>query len=186
MNDIDIVKLYFERDDRAILETEKSYGSFLTAIALRILGDRLDSEECVSDTYLRAWNSMPPQKPSKLSAFLGRITRNLSFDRYRIKNAEKRGGAETEIILDELSEITDGKDSTYGEVERMELVKTLNSFLASLDADKRSIFVLRYWYSYSVSDIALKCGKSESNISVILSRTRNALRIYLSERGFEI
>ncbi len=186
MNDIEIVKLYFERNDKAITETEKTYGNLCRSIARRILGNIEDTEECVNDTYLRVWNSIPPQKPKSLAAYLGKITRNLSFDRYRKKTAEKRGGTETTIILEELSDITSGKDDTFSELQRKELSKAINKFLDTLKKEHRNIFILRYWYAYSVFEIAWKCGKTESNVSAILSRVRKSMREYLTERGFEI
>ncbi len=186
MQDNEIVKLYFERNDDAITETEKSYGNFCCAIARRILGNNEDAEECVNDTYLRAWNSIPPQKPKSLAAYLGKIARNLSFDKYRQRTAEKRGGTETEYILDELSDITSGKDETFSEIERKELSKAINAFLDSLKPWQRNIFICRYWYAYSITDISKKFGKSESNVSVILSRTRKSMKEFLTERGFEI
>ena len=186
MQDSEIVKLYLDRDDSAIAHTEEKYSGYCRAISGRILGDKRDVDECLNDTYLRAWNSIPPQKPQNLAVYLGKIVRNLSFDRYRKQNAEKRGGTQTEIILDELSEITNGLDETYENVNRRELVKAINSFIDILSGKDRSTFVLRYWYAYSVADIAKRQGKNEGNISVILSRTRKKLKEYLTERGFDI
>lgn len=186
MQDNEIVKLYFERNDKAIAVTEKQYSDYCRSIARRILGDREDVEECLNDTYLRAWNSIPPNKPQNLAVYLGRIIRNLSLDRYRQRTAEKRGGTETEEILDELSEITNGKDETFDGVQRKELIRAINAFLSSLRDTERRMFILRYWYAYSVSDIADKSGKSESSVSVSLLRTRKKMKEYLTERGYEI
>ena len=186
MQDSEIVKLYFERDDKAIIQTEKQYSNYCRSIARRILGDSEDVEECLNDTYLKAWNSIPPNKPQNLAVYLGRIIRNISIDIYRKKAAEKRGGTQTEEILDELSELTNGKDETFDGVRRKELIKEINTFLSSLKPVERKMFVLRYWHAYSVSDISEKCGKSESNVSVSLSRTRKKMKEYLTERGFEI
>lgn len=186
MQDSEIVRLYFERNEEALKETAKRYGSFCKAIALRILGNPEDSEECVNDTYFRAWNTIPPKNPSNLGAYLGRIARNLSFDKYRQRNAEKRGGGETALILDELSEITSGVDETFSELEGKELSRAINSFLDTLKPEHRSVFVQRYWHAYSVGEISRKHGISEGNASVILSRARKSMKAYLSERGWGI
>jgi len=186
MDDKQIIELFYERSEDAIAKTSEKYGSFCYYIAEHILHDRQDSEECVNDTYLKAWNSIPPNKPQNLAVYLGRIIRNISLDIYRKRTAEKRGGTQTEEILDELSEITNGKDETFDGVRRKELIKEINTFLSSLKPVERKMFVLRYWHAYSVSDISEKCGKTESNVSVSLSRTRKKMKEYLTERGFEI
>ncbi len=186
MQDNEIVKLYLERDDSAISQTEEKYSGYCRAIAGRILVDTRDVDECLNDTYLRAWNSIPPKKPQNLAVYLGKIVRNLSFDRYRKMNAEKRGGTQTKLILDELSEITNGTDETYENVNRREISKTINTFLDMLPAIERNVFILRYWYAYSVEDIAKRQRKTEGSISVSLSRTRKKLKEYLTERGFDV
>ncbi len=186
MSDKEIVQLYFDRNDMAISETSKVYGAYLSKIAKNILGNQQDTEECVNDTYLRVWNSIPPNRPEKLSAYIGKIVRNLSLDRYKQKRAEKRGSAEIELVLDEISEIVSGGDSVEGEIERKELSVAINSFLDTLAKEKCDIFVCRYWYSMTVREISRRCGVTENNVSVVLSRTRKALKDYLLERGFEI
>ena len=122
MEDEKIVQLYWQRDEQAIGVTEEKYGPYCTAIAHRILHSRRDEEECVNDTWLAAWNAMPPHRPSVLSAFLGRLARNLAFNRYTRDRAAKRGGGETELVLDELAEIVSGREDVCSEVERQELV----------------------------------------------------------------
>jgi RNA polymerase sigma-70 factor (ECF subfamily) len=186
MDDARIVQLYWERDERAIPATAGKYGGYCTAIAKNILGSNEDAEECVNDTYLSAWNSMPPHRPSVLSAFLGKITRNLSFNRYKRNTADKRGGGELAVVLDELADCVSGKNATEQEFSRQELVKAINSFLDTLPRDKRSIFVCRYWYADSISDIAKRHGMKVGAVSMTLSRLRAKLRSYLSERGFEV
>lgn len=186
MDDDRIVQLYWERSQEAIAATDKKYGRYCTSIARNILYSTEDVEECVNDTYLNAWNAMPPNRPTVLSAFLGKITRNLSFNRYKYNTAEKRGGSKTAAVLDELGECVSGNDSVEQEIDRKELVKAINSFLSSVSPEKRNIFISRYWYFDSVNDIAERFGRTENNVSAILSRLRLKLHNYLTERGFEL
>jgi RNA polymerase sigma-70 factor (ECF subfamily) len=186
LDDEKIVMLYWDRDEQAIPETAEKYGSYCTAIARNILESREDAEECVNDTYMKAWNAMPPHKPSVLSTFLGKITRNLSLNRYRRNTAEKRGGGEAAAVLDELLEIVSDKDNTEQELYRKELISEIDTFLGTLTVKKRGIFVLRYWYFESVSSIASRYGMTENNVSVTLNRIRLKLHNYLLERGFEL
>ena len=184
MEDEKIIELYWQRDERAIGATAGKYGPYCTAIARAILQSPRDEEECVSDTWLAAWNAMPPHRPNILSAFLGRLTRNLAFNRYTRDRAEKRGGAETELVLDELAEVVSGTEDTHSEVERQELARELNVFLNALSAKKRAIFLQRYWYAHSVGDIAARWGMKETAVSMTLHRLRRDLRQHLTERGF--
>lgn len=186
MDDAKIVQLYWERNERAIPATSEKYGRYCDSIARNILGSREDAEECVNDTYLSAWNSMPPHRPDILSAFLGKLTRNLSIKRYRRNTAGKRGGGEFPLVLDEMAELVSGADSVEQEIDRRELIRAINAFLGALPPDKRGIFVRRYWYFDSVSAIASHRGMTENNVSVTLSRLRSKLRGYLRERGFEL
>ena len=186
MDDAKIVQLYWERNERAIPATSEKYRRYCTSIARNILGNREDAEECVNDTYLSAWNSMPPHRPDILSAFLGKLTRNLSIKRYRRNTAGKRGGGEFPLVLDEMAELVSGADSVDQEIDRRELIRAINAFLGALPPDKRGIFVRRYWYFDSVSAIASHRGMTENNVSVTLSRLRSKLRGYLRERGFEL
>lgn len=186
MDDAKIVQLYWDRDEQAIPATSEKYGSYCAAIAKNILGNWEDAEECVNDTYMSAWNAMPPHKPSILSTFLGKITRNLSINRYKQKTAGKRGGGEAPAVWDEIAEFVSDTDSVEQEMDRRELVRAIDAFLDRLPADKRSIFVCRYWYFDRVSDIAARFGMSENHVSVTLNRLRLKLHNDLLERGFEL
>lgn len=186
MEDHKIIQLYWDRDPEAITYTDEKYGNYCTAIAKNILGSMEDAEECVNDTYMNAWNAIPPHRPNVLSAFLGKLTRNLSFNRYKADRARKRGGSQIPAILDELSECVSGKEDVEAEIEYRELVKEMNDFLAALPKKKRSIFICRYWYSDSIADIAKSFGMKEGAVSMTLNRLRMKLRDYLTERGFEV
>lgn len=186
MEDTKIVQLYWDRDQDAIKYTAQKYENYCTSIARNILGNLEDAEECVNDTYINAWNSIPPHKPGVLSTFLGKIIRNISFNRYKYNHAEKRGGSEIPAILDELSECVSGKEDVEEEIEYKELIRTINDFLASLSQEKRNIFICRYWYSDSIASIAKVYGMKEGTISMILNRLRLKLHEYLTERSFEI
>ena len=186
MQDASIVQLYWDRDQQALTETATKYGKYCTSIARNILSNQEDAEECVNDTYMNAWNSMPPHRPGMLSTFLGKITRNLSFNRYKHNHAAKRGGSEIAVVLDELEECVSGTGNVEQEIEYKELVKSIDSFLDSLSTEKRNMFVCRYWYTDSVSDIARQFNMRENAVSMTLSRLRLKLRNYLIERGYEI
>ena len=186
MDDAKIVQLYWDRNEQAIPATADKYGNYCASIAKNILGNHEDAEECVNDTYLNAWNSMPPHRPSILSTFLGKITRNLSLNRYKHNTADKRGGGQATVVLDEIAEFVSDTDSVEQEIDRKELVKALDDFLDRLPANKKNIFVCRYWYFDSISDIAIRFGITENNVSVTLNRLRLKLHNYLLERGFEL
>lgn len=186
MDDAKIVQLYWDRNEQAISVTANKYGNYCTSIAINILGNREDAEECVNDTYMNAWNSMPPHRPNILSTFLGKIVRNLSIKRYKHNTADKRGGGQATVVLDEIAEFVSDTDSVEQEIDHRELVKAIDSFLDRLPTDKRSIFVCRYWYFDSVSDIANRFGMTENNVSVTLNRLRLKLHNYLLERDFEL
>ena len=141
MKDTEIIDLYWTRQERAITETQESYGKYCYSIAYHILHEREDSEECVNDTWLRAWNTIPPTRPARLSLFLGTITRNLSFDRWKRKHAAKRGSGEMDVVLDELAECVPDKSSTEEIVEDRELQRQINQFLGTLREKDRNIFL---------------------------------------------
>lgn len=184
MEDSEIVALYWARDEKAIAETAAKYGAYCSSIAVHILGDASDAEECVNDAYFSAWNAIPPHKPRFLSTFLGKLVRNLAFNRYNIRHAQKRGGHETTVILDELAEIVSDKENVENSVDERELIRELETFLRGLPQEKRWLFLRRYWYSDSISDIAREIGKTENAVSVELNRIRKKLRDYLTKRGY--
>jgi RNA polymerase sigma-70 factor (ECF subfamily) len=186
MEDREIIQLYWERNEQAIRESEHKYGLYCRSIACSILPSPQDAEETVSDTWLRAWNAMPPQKPGRLSAFLGRITRNLAFDRWRRQNAEKRGGGELSLVLEELAECVSGGGNAEDALEMRELGRALNGFIAALPRDKRVLFLGRYWYALPVNELAKRCGMTEGAAAAALRRLRIKLRKQLEEGGFEL
>lgn len=186
MDDEKIVELYISRSERAIAETAEKYGGYCGAIAKNILSSGEDVEECLNDAYLRVWNAIPPQRPKELRAFLGRITRNLAFNRYKSARAEKRGGGEIVLVLDELAECVSGRDDVEGEIDRKELVRELQSFVGGLGEQKRSIFIRRYWYAEPLAEIAEQERISRASAAKTLERLRSQLRGHLKERGFEI
>lgn len=186
MEDARIVQLYWDRNEQAIPATAEKYGSYCTSIARNILSSREDAEECVNDTYLSAWNAMPPHRPDILSAFLGKLTRNLSFNRYKHNRADKRGGGELPLVLEELSELVSGRDDVEQELDSRELIKAIDTFLDTQSAEKRSLFIGRYWYSDSISQLAARYGMKEGAVSMSLSRLRFQLHNYLLKRGFEL
>lgn len=183
MDDRQIIALFNERSEAALSETAKKYGRYCCTIAYNILYNEEDSEECVNDTWLRAWEAIPPQCPERLSAFLGKITRNLALNRYKHNTREKRGGGQIILVLEELTECIPGTGSTEEAVEEALLVEVLNGFLAELPTDKRKIFLRRYWYLSSVKEIAEDFGLSESNVKMTLHRLRSKLKSVLEKEG---
>ena len=186
MEDREIVELYWKRNEKAITESEIKYGRYCFSIANRILRSREDSEECVNDTYVRAWNSIPPKKPEKLSVFLGKITRNLALDMLDRLNAQKRGGREISLVLDEIAECVSSVNTTEKEFDNLTLTEHLNSFLKTLTTENRKIFMQRYWYIMSIKDIAKENSFTESKVKMSLMRTRENLKIFLEKEGVEI
>lgn len=184
--DSKIIELFFARDEKAISETHSKYGRYCYSIAYNIIGVNEDCEECVNDTLVKAWNAIPPQKPKKLSAFLGRITRNLTLNRYFEKTADKRGSGQTAAVLDELSECVTSGVTTEEISDNNTLRRALNDFLCSLETEKRIIFMQRYWYMMSVKDIAAEHSSTDSRIKMILLRTRNELKEHLTKEGITL
>lgn len=184
MEDKEIVQLYWDRNEQAIVETDKKYKSYCSKIAMNILNDSMDAEECVNDTYLKAWNSIPPHRPEQLSTFIGKITRNLSFDVYRKKHTEKRGNGQFELILEEMSEMIPGGLNPEHEISKKELIQEINLFLGKLPQEKRRMFVRRYWYADSITEIAKQFQRTENSVSVNLARVREKLKNYLATRGY--
>ena len=183
MEDSRIVELFWQRSEGAIAETEKKYGRYCHAIALNILADPRDAEEAVNDTYLDAFNSMPPHRPSVLSAFLGRITRRISIDRWRRRSAEKRRGDTVSEALDELSECVPSGRTVEGEVEARALSEAIDSFVMSLPDTERRVFLRRYWYLDAISQIGGRFGFSDTRVRVMLHRTRQKLWEHLGKEG---
>ena len=185
MDDRAIIELYNQRNEEAISETQRKYGRYCHYIAYNILHSDEDSEECVNDSYLKVWNSIPPHCPERFPSYIGKITRNTALDRYEQMRTQKRAGAHTELVLDELAEALpayDGEDMS----ETLALRDAINSFLASLPKRTRIIFMRRYWYLSSIADIAQDLGMSESNIKVTLMRTRVKFKEHLDLRGITL
>ena len=183
MQDEKIVQLYWDRDEQAIGESSAKYGTYCGSIAGNILNSRTDAEECVNDTWFRAWNLMPDKRPSALAVFLGGITRQLALDRWKTKNRKKRGGGEAELALDELSEvIPDGTDLEKAAEER-ELEQAVGRFVAALPEAEKAVFILRYWHLIPIAEIAERLHFSQSKTKSMLFRTRNKLKNYLKEEG---
>ena len=183
MEDAAIVDLYWQRSDQAISETDKKYGRYCRTIAYQICNDNEDAEECVNDTWFRAWNAMPTNRPSVLATFLGRITRNLAISLFRSKNRVKRGGGELPLALDELNDCIPSDLDVAHSYEIKEFQQAVGSFVASLPETDQKIFVARYWYMTPVKDIARRLSFTESKTKSILFRLRNQLRDRLKEEG---
>ena len=186
MEDEKIIALYWERDESAITETRGKYGRYLMKIAWNVLHSREDSEESLNDTCLRAWNSMPPHRPPVLSAYLGKITREVSIDMYRRSHAQKRVPSEYAVSLSELEECVSGGRTPEEETDLRELGEAVSGFLRMLSPAARNLFVMRYFYSDSLKDAAAYCGMTESGAKSLLHRTRLKLADYLREEGYVI
>lgn len=184
MDDKQIIELYNERSEAAISATADKYGKLCYYIAYHILYNDEDSKECVNDTYMKTWQVIPPQYPNNLSAFLGKITRNLAINRYKFYTREKRGKGQVMVVLEELSDCLAASDTVEQTMDEKYLVEVLNRFLGDLPAEKRKIFMRRYWYVSPVKEIAEDFGISESKVKMILLRTRNKLKQVLVKEGF--
>lgn len=183
MEDTEILDLYWERNPQAISESQVCYGKYCHSIAFHILRDREDSDECVNDTWLRAWNSIPPSRPNRLAIFLGTITRNLSLDRLKRKRAAKRGRGEMELALDELAECVPASNSTEDAVETAELSRMIDRFLHTLPERECNIFLRRYWYVEEYAEIAKRYNMKLNTVKTSLFRTRAKLKDFLEEEG---
>ncbi|MBQ9805517.1 MAG: sigma-70 family RNA polymerase sigma factor [Clostridia bacterium] len=180
MEDHKIVDLYWARNEQGIAESDRKYGKILRSLSFSLLSSHEDAEECVNDTYLDAWNAMPTARPTYLGAFLSKITRRISIDRFRADHRQKRGGMG--MILEELSDCIPSPDNVEREYENRRLTRTLEAFLSAQAPERRVIFVRRYFYSQSVGEIASSLGLSESKVKVTLYRLREALRQELEEQ----
>lgn len=183
MDDKQIVELYWQRSEQALAETDAKYGVYCRAIACRVLQDEQDAEECVNDAYLDVWNRIPPHRPSVLSAFLGKTVRHIAIDRLRKKTAQKRGGGEVFLALDELESCVSSREDVEQEVEKQVLADAIRDFLASLRTEERRVFLRRYWYMDSVEEICTRFGFSQGKVKSMLSRTREKLRKHLTEQN---
>ena len=185
MEDKQIVDLYFARSESAITETDKKYGRYCHYIAYRILENDEDAKEIVNDTYLKAWNTIPPNRPDPLKPYVGMISRQLSLDRYEEYHAQKRGGQVT-LVLDELAECIPDNNHQEDIGESVALRDALNRFVWSLSHKAQKVFVRRYWYTSSISEIAREYGMKESSVTVLLLRTRKKLKDFLQKEGFDV
>ena len=186
MKDSEIVALYWGRNEDAIQQTEQKYGAYLSKVAYNILSDFEDSRECVNDTYLKAWNSMPTHRPSILSTYLGKIARQISIDIFRKKNSAKRNASEYAVSLDELGDSFADDDTPEQAFDAKLLDDAVNRFLRTLPNDARNIFIGRYYFFDSLKDVAGYCGMSEAKAKSMLYRTRQSLKAYLIKEGFDL
>ena len=183
MEDEHIIDLYWDRNQNAINETAVKYGSYLHRISWNILRSHDDAEECVNDTYLRTWNAIPPDRPTAFQAWLGRITRNLSLDRWKRSRTAKRGGDSTEMLLGELDDCVPASCSTEQHLEDQAVADLISTFLRTLTTEQQLMFLGRYWYGESVADIAARLHCGEGKVKSTLFRTRKALKNYLEKEG---
>ena len=183
MDDNKIIKLYWDRNEDALYQTDIKYGRYCMSISYNIVGDMEDARECVNDTWLDAWRAMPPEKPTILSAFLGKITRRISIDRYRKNTADKRGGTIL-ALQSELSECLPDIDNVETLVTARELSVIINEFINALPATERRVFVRRYWYADSVSDICTRFSFTKSRVKSMLHRTREKLKTTLEKEEY--
>ena len=186
MRDAEIVALYWDRNEAAIKHTQQKYGAYLSKIAYNILSDFEESKECVNDTYLKAWNSIPPHKPTILSAYLGKIVRQLSIDMFRKKNSAKRCSSQYAVSLEELGDSFSDSTTPDPAFDANLLGEAINRFLRTLPDDARNAFIGRYYFFDSLKDVAGYCGMSEAKAKSMLYRTRQSLKAYLLKEGFDL
>jgi RNA polymerase sigma-70 factor (ECF subfamily) len=184
MKDEEIIDLYFKRDELAIEETDAKYGNYLEAIAVNILDDELDAEECLNDTYLKTWDRIPPTRPRVFKAFLAKITRELAFDKYRAARSKKRGNGVMHEILDELEECIPAVNGVEQAILGKELECIIADFVGTLPKKDAYIFLSRYFYAEDITAISKKYGMSKNNVSVTLSRLRSKLQTRLLREGY--
>ena len=186
MDDEQILDLYFARDEQALAETDRKYGGYCFTLANGILNSEQDAEETVSDTYWKAWNTIPPHRPSVFKLFLAKITRNLAFSRWRQASAEKRGGGEMNLVLEELAECIAAPVGVEEQVNAKELGKTIRAFLDTLPAREQDIFLRRYFFVEESGTIAKRYGMKPATVLRTLSRTRMKLKKYLTREGYAV
>ena len=185
MEDTDILRLYLERSEAAISETDIKYGKLCRYVAMNILANREDSEECVNDTYLSVWNSIPPQRPGRFQVFISRITRNLALKKYEFLSAAKRN-PEALCSLSELDDCVSGAESVESELENRRIERAISAFLWQQTAEKRNIFIRRYWYFEPIQTICRRTGFCSGKVTSMLYHTRQKLRTYLESEGIEL
>ena len=183
MEDIMIIEMYQNRNQTAISESNSKYGKMLRGISFSVLHNREDCEECVNDTYLNAWNSIPPQKPNSLSAYLGRIARNISINRRYEKQAQKRGGGD---ILEELTDCIPSGETVETAIEEKELSSIITKWLNSLSQDDRVLFLRRYWFGETLDSLAAECSAAQNKLAGRMFRLRQKLKSTLEEEGVSI
>lgn len=186
MKDNEIIELYWNRDEAAIAVTADTYGNYCYSIAYNILYNNEDAEECVNDTWLNAWKSIPPQRPNRLSTYLGKITRNLSLNRYKLLTAQKRGMGQVELALSELEECVPAQTDMDQITDEMVLASAIEAFLGVQPRTQRNIFVGRYWHLYSIRDISVSYCMSESRVASLLYRMRMKLKLHLEKEGISL
>ncbi len=186
MDDSHIIELFWHRDEQAVRETQQKYGAYCTVIANNVLLCLEDSQECVQDALLRLWDTIPPQCPRRLQAYLGRITRNLAVNRLRANNAQRRGGGLQHLSLDELRDLASGQGDPPTELEKRRLADSISVFLRTLSPEKRQLFVKRYWYAESLAQVASDAGLTQDKVRNILFRLRTQLRKHLEKEGFTL
>lgn len=185
MEDQKIIALYWDRSQEAIVQTQKKYASYCHQVAYQILRSRQDADECVNDTWLRAWNAIPPQRPVQLRAYLAKLTRNLSLDRLDQRQAQKRGGP-MGVLLSELSECIPSPDTVEGTLDNRQIAEAISAWLREQPERSRIAFVRRYFYADSLSQIARRVGLSEGGVKSLMHRQRGSLRNYLEQEGIEV
>lgn len=186
MNDSDIVRLFWERNETALAAAEKKFGERCRFVAANILGSRTDAEDCVNDAYLKLWELIPPNRPKVLGSFLCRLVRNTAVDMLRTRLTDKRGKGKAALVFEELEEIIPDNSSVEATYENKALLASIEDFLNQEPARERRIFILRYWYGCKVSEIAKRYGARKNTVSVILSRTRQRLKEHLEKEGYEL
>lgn len=183
MDDTRIIALFFSRDENAIVQSDVKYGQYCRSISYNILNDHQDAEECTNDTYLQAWNTIPPTKPENLKAYLGRIVRNVSLNKFKAKKTQKRKSNEFSAAYDELENVLSSGQSIDKFIDEMHLKDLIETFLDKQTKENRKIFLARYWYFESITEISTKLGVSESKTKMSLLRMRNSLRNFLEQEG---
>lgn len=186
MDDSEIVRLFWDRNESAISAAAKKHGKRCRSIAENILGNREDAEECVNDVYLKLWNMIPPNRPQVLGAFISKIVKYTAIDMLKARHADKRGNGDIPLAFEELEDCISDKSNIETTYERQELIEKINDFLRMIPIENRRVFILRYWYCCELSEIAKRFGVRKNTISVMLNRTRKRLREFLEEEGYEL